>query len=92
MLGAEEMPARPDLPHRVESERVLVDDDRIEERLDHPEQLGIEDHLLEPRVEPALHPAGAMHQQVDAAHDRAPQREDRLVGRLGVDRVGRRHV
>ena len=86
--GAEEVPARPDVLHRRERERLVVDDDRVEEGLDHPEQLGVEDHLLVAGVEPALHPAGAVHQQVDAAHDRAPQREDRLVGGLGVDRVG----
>src|SRR3954454_15479 len=38
-------------------------------------------------MEAALHPACAVHQQVDAALDRAPQREDRLIGRLRIERV-----
>ena len=67
VLGAEEVAARADLLHRREGERLLVDDDRLEERRDHPEQLGVEDHLLVAGVEAALHPAGAVHQQVDPA-------------------------
>ena len=67
MLGAEEMAARADLLDRRERQGLLVDDDRVQERLDHPEQLGVEDHLLVAGVEAALHPAGAVHQQVDAA-------------------------
>ena len=52
------------------------------------EQVGVERHLLERGLQAAFHPAGAVHQQIDAAHDRAPQREHALIGRLGVERVG----
>ena len=86
--SAEEVAAGADLAHRIEAERVLVDDDRVEERGHHLQQLGVDDHLLEAGVEATLHPAGAVHQEVDAAHDRAPQREHRFVGSLGVDGVG----
>src|SRR6186997_1849975 len=67
VLGAEEVAAGTDLLHRREGQRLIIDDDRLEEGRDHPEQLGIKDHLLVARVEAALHPAGAMHQQVDPA-------------------------
>ena len=76
---AEEVPAGTDLGDRLDGERVVVDHDRVEERLDHAEQVGIDDEFGYRSVEPTLHPAGAVHQEVDAAHDRPPQREHALV-------------
>ena len=89
---AEEVTAGTDLGDRVDGERVLVDDDRVEDRGDHRQQVGVEDELDERGVEPTLHPPRAVHQEVDATHDRAPQREHALVRGLGVDRVGGAHV
>ena len=52
------------------------------------EQVGVEHELGGRGVQPALHPSGAVHQEVDAAHHGAPQREHALVGGLGVEGVG----
>ena len=87
MGGAEEVPAGTDFLHRLEAERLGVDDDRLQEGLDHAQQFGVEDHLLVARVEAALHPAGAMHEQVHSTHQRTPQGEDGFVCGLSIKGV-----
>ena len=57
----------------------------------HGQQIGVEDQLGGRRVQAALHPARAVH-ELHAAHHRTPQREDALVGGLGVDGVRGAHV
>jgi hypothetical protein len=81
-----------DFLHGLEAERLVIDHDRVQEGLDHAQQLGVQDHLLVARMEAALHPACTVHEQVDPAHDRAPQAEHALVGRLGIERVRGAHV
>ena len=88
VVDAEEVAARADLADRVERQRGVVDDDRVEQGGDHRQQVGVEHELGQRGVQTALHPAGAVHQDVDAAHHRAPQREHALVGGLGVEGVG----
>src|SRR3546814_2154594 len=66
----------------VEPQRVLVHHDRLQELAHHLQHLGVEDELLEGGDEPALHPAGAVHDHVGMAHHRAPQRHLRFIGGL----------
>ena len=88
VLYAEEVSARADLGDRLDRQAGVVDDDRVEEGSDHLQQVGVDDHLLVRRAQTALQPAGAVHHDVGASHHRAPEREDTLVARLAVDRVG----
>ena len=82
------MAARPDLAHCVERELAVIDHERSQELRHHGEKIGVEHHLLEGGLQASLHPARAMHEEIGAAHDRAPEREDALIGGLGVERVG----
>ena len=88
----EEVAAGPDVGDRLEAEAGLVDRDRLEDLRHHLQDLGVDDQLLERRGQAALEPAGALVEQVDAAHDRAPHGHLRFVGRLGVDDVRRGRV
>ncbi len=83
------MPAGADFAHRLKRQLRFVHAQRPQELGDHRQKIGVERHLLERGLQAPLHPARAMHEKVDAAHDRAPEREHALVGRLGVERIGR---
>ncbi|KAB2860643.1 MAG: hypothetical protein F9K43_22520, partial [Bauldia sp.] len=85
---AEVVPAGADVAHGLEREGAFVDHQGIEELRHHLQQIDVENRLFEGGNQPALHPAGRVQDEIAAAHDRAPQREDALIGRLCVDRVG----
>jgi len=86
--GAEEVAGRTDLGDGLDGERGVVDHERLEHLGDAVEEVGVDDHLLVGGEEAALEPAGAVQQEVDAAHDGAPDGDDALVGGLGIDAVG----
>src|SRR5208337_3185792 len=79
VFGAEEVAARADLADRLQRQFLLLDRQRAKELGDHCEKVGVERHLLERGLQTALHPAGTVHEEIDAAHDRAPQREYALI-------------
>ena len=87
---AEEVPAGADLLVGAERERVLVDLERLELVLQHPQDLDVDDVLLVARHEAALEPAGGVHHEVRAGEEGRQHRHQRLVGRLGVGRLARR--
>jgi len=86
---AEEVAAGRDLADRIQAQRRLVDLDGAQELGHHLEHLDVEDEFFEGRAEPAFQPTGPVQDDVGVAHDRAPERHLGLVGRLGVDQVGR---
>ena len=88
VLGAEEVPAGTDFAHCFEREILVLHSQRPQELGDHREQFGVERHLLERSLQASLHPAGAVHEKIDAAHDRSPEREYAFVGRLRIERIG----
>ncbi len=86
------MPARADLADRIQCQRRDVHRDGLEERRDHLQQIGVENHLLERGLQAPFHPAGPVLEDVHPAHDRAPQRKHGLVCRLSIHRIGCTHV
>src|SRR5687768_9270082 len=88
MRRAEEMAAGADIADRLERQRLVGYIERLEELGNHLQEVDVEDEFFERRGQAALRPAGRMHDEIAAAFDNAPKREDRLVSRLRVDRVG----
>src|SRR5580693_9761359 len=84
VLCAEEVAAVADLLVRAEGQRCLVDLQRREFHPQHAQQLDVDDELLVARDQPALEPAGRVHDPVRAGEKRRQQRHQRLVRRLGV--------
>ena len=66
------MPARPNSGDRLDADRSVVDDDRLQILGHHLQHLGVDNQLLVARSEPALKPARCVVHQVCAAHHRAP--------------------
>src|SRR5262245_21725179 len=72
MGGAKEVAAGADLANGIEAECLIVDLERVEERLDHLDQIAIQHEFLERSDEAAFHPAGTMQNEIAATHHRAP--------------------
>ena len=70
--AAEEMPARPDLAHRVHRLAVLREVDPLGQRVQHPELVGVEHELLVGRHQPALEPAAGVQHEVHARRAAPP--------------------
>ena len=70
----------------------LVDLERRELLLQHPQDLDVDDELLVAADQPGLQPAGGVHDEVGAGQERRQHRHQRLVGRLGVDRLAGRET
>ena len=68
-----------DLGQRVEADFGVTRIERLEDLGEILQHLDIEDELLQRGGEPALEPAGGMEHHVDAAQDRSPGREQKLV-------------
>ena len=62
----------------------IVHTQRPQELGNHGQKIGVERHFLERGLQASLHPARAMHEKVNAAHNRAPEREHAFIGGLGV--------
>src|SRR5690242_544572 len=80
--GAKEVPALADLLVRRIRERLLVDLQRLERRVQHAQLLDVDDELLVAGDERRLEPAGGVHDEVRAGEERGPERHHRLVARL----------
>ena len=61
-----------------------------EDPLEHAQLLDVDDEFLVRGEQRALQPPGRVQNEIDAAEDRRPHAHHRLVGRLGVRRLGRR--
>jgi hypothetical protein len=79
-----------DLEMGVEREARLVDLERRELLLEHPQDLDVDDELLVARHESRLEPARRVHDPVRAGEERRQHRHHRLVGGLGIGRLARR--
>src|SRR5437660_8662261 len=80
--GAEEVPALADLLVRRVCERLLVDLEGLERRVQHPELLDVDHELLVAGDERGLEPARGVHDEVRPGEERRPERHHRLVARL----------
>src|SRR5579862_3780218 len=88
--SGEEVTARADFRHRLDTDLVPRGGDRLEELGEHLQHLDIENELLERCVEATLEPAGGMQHEMTAAEESAPQAHLRLVSRLRIGSVARR--
>ena len=78
------MPAHRDGFDGLHGEIVLIEAHGLQHLGPIPQQLGIDDDLLERGRQASFEPPGRMIHQVTVAEDRRLQRERRLVGRLRV--------
>src|SRR5207244_7382797 len=73
--GAEEVPALADLLVRRVRERFLVDRERLERRVQHPELLDVDDELLVAGDQRRLEPARALPDEVRPPEEPRPGRQ-----------------
>ena len=83
------MAAGPDLGVGVEGQRRVVDLERRELVAQLAQELDVDDELLVAGHEPALQPAGRVHDEVRPGEERRQERHQRLVRGLGVDGLRR---
>ena len=88
MRAAKEMPARTNFADRIQRQFGIIDNNRAQKLRHHVEQVRIQHHFFKRGVQPAFHPSSTMHQQIDPAHHRRPQRKYAFIGRLRVQRIG----
>src|SRR5436190_19670894 len=84
VCGAEEVPSLADLLVRRIREGLLVDSQRLERCVQHPQLLDVDDELLVAGDEGRFEPARRVHHEIRAGEEGGPERHHRLVARLGV--------